>query len=117
MAKKRNTKTVTITGFGGIGHSWLRAINQHPDFELIGIIDIDTEMLENVESFGIGLDEIAGRLIFLVVIEEDAPVPPVPKFIEDVPVRLLRAEQAMAYDGGLGCCRCHTDQMNLPVKI
>ncbi|MFX0102204.1 MAG: Gfo/Idh/MocA family protein [Candidatus Hodarchaeota archaeon] len=57
MAKKRNTKKVTITGFGGIGHSWLRAINRHPDFELIGIIDIDTEMLENVESFNIGLDE------------------------------------------------------------
>ena len=57
MAKKRNTKTVTITGFGGIGRSWLRAVRSHPDFELIGIIDIDTELLENVPKMVKEIDD------------------------------------------------------------
>ena len=46
-----------ICGFGGIGRSWLRAIRSHDDWELTGIIDIDTEMLENIPSMVPELDE------------------------------------------------------------
>ncbi|MHA1368771.1 MAG: Gfo/Idh/MocA family protein [Promethearchaeota archaeon] len=44
----KSKKTVVIIGFGGIARSWLRNIRQHDDWELIGIVDIDTELLENV---------------------------------------------------------------------
>ncbi|MHA1731854.1 MAG: Gfo/Idh/MocA family protein [Promethearchaeota archaeon] len=50
-------KTIIITGFGGIGHSWLNAIKKHSDWELIGIIDTNTELLENIPEMDIGLDE------------------------------------------------------------
>ncbi len=55
MAKK----TCSIIGFGGIGHSWQRAVKNHPDWQLIGIIDTDTELLENVAKSGIvGEDQV-----------------------------------------------------------
>ncbi len=57
MAEK---KTAVIIGFGGHARgSWLRSLQHHPDWELIGIVDTDTELLENVASKGIdiGLDE------------------------------------------------------------
>jgi predicted dehydrogenase len=42
-----------IIGYGGIGHSWHNAIKQHPDWELIGIVDENTELLENCKNFGL----------------------------------------------------------------
>jgi predicted dehydrogenase len=40
-----------------MGGSWRRSIEKHPDWDLIGIVDTNTEMLENVENMGIGLNE------------------------------------------------------------
>ncbi|MHA1793936.1 MAG: Gfo/Idh/MocA family protein [Promethearchaeota archaeon] len=54
MGKK---KKVIIIGFGGHARSWLRQVKAHPDFELIGIVDTNTELLENVPKLGTGLDE------------------------------------------------------------
>jgi predicted dehydrogenase len=52
-------KKIVIIGFGGIAHAWFRAIKEHPDYELIGIVDIDTEMLEHVKEVA-GLGEGMG---------------------------------------------------------
>lgn len=52
MAKKK----AIICGFGGIGHSWLNAIKHHPDWECIGIVDTDTELLEHIGEKGIPED-------------------------------------------------------------
>ncbi|MHA1791301.1 MAG: Gfo/Idh/MocA family protein [Promethearchaeota archaeon] len=53
----KNKKTVVLIGFGGIAHSWLRNIRMHDDWELIGIVDTNTELLENVEKMVKELDE------------------------------------------------------------
>ncbi|NMC07417.1 MAG: Gfo/Idh/MocA family oxidoreductase [Candidatus Lokiarchaeota archaeon] len=55
MAKKK----VVIIGFGGHARSWLHSIKGHPDFELVGIIDVDTEMLENIGQLGPDLKNVA----------------------------------------------------------
>jgi predicted dehydrogenase len=50
-------KTVII-GFGGHARgSWFNNIKKHPDFKLEGIIDSDTELLENVPKMIPGLTE------------------------------------------------------------
>lgn len=41
-------KKIVIVGFGSIAQSWFREIKQNPDYELVGIVDTDTELLENV---------------------------------------------------------------------
>lgn len=41
------TYKAVIIGYGGMGRSWERDIINHPDWEVSGIIDVDTEMLEN----------------------------------------------------------------------
>ncbi|MHA1368720.1 MAG: Gfo/Idh/MocA family protein [Promethearchaeota archaeon] len=54
---------VVIVGFGGHARgSWLKRVKEHPDFELIGIVDTDTELLENVHKLGTGLDEDQGYI-------------------------------------------------------
>ncbi|MHA1732535.1 MAG: Gfo/Idh/MocA family protein [Promethearchaeota archaeon] len=53
-------KTAIIIGFGGIGGAWLRAIKKHPDWECVGIVDVQTELLEHVIEEGeklYGFDE------------------------------------------------------------
>ena len=50
MSKKK----AVIVGFGSLGGgSWFREVKNHPDFDLIGIVDTDTELLENVTNFGL----------------------------------------------------------------
>ncbi|MHA1870556.1 MAG: Gfo/Idh/MocA family protein, partial [Promethearchaeota archaeon] len=49
-----------ITGYGGQGNSWRRSIEKHPDWELIGIIDSNTELLESIPYETLGLDDDAG---------------------------------------------------------
>ncbi len=49
-------KKAIIVGLGGHArNSWLKAVYNHPDFELIGIVDTDTELLENVQKLCPGL--------------------------------------------------------------
>ncbi|MBD3186107.1 hypothetical protein GF325_04700 [Candidatus Bathyarchaeota archaeon] len=55
-------KSVVIIGFGGHARSWLRRIKEHPDFELTGIVDTNTELLENVHKLGTGLDDDQGYI-------------------------------------------------------
>ena len=56
-------KKAVIIGFGGHArNSWLKAIKQHPDYELIGIVDTDTELLENIPKLNTGLDEDQGYI-------------------------------------------------------
>jgi predicted dehydrogenase len=42
--------TCVFIGFGSIAQSWLREIKSHPEWKLIGIIDVDTELLGNIET-------------------------------------------------------------------
>lgn len=49
-------KTVII-GMGSHAGSWLRCVNTHPDFQLTGIVDIDTEMMEHMGQFGLKEDD------------------------------------------------------------
>ncbi|MFX0100706.1 MAG: Gfo/Idh/MocA family protein [Candidatus Hodarchaeota archaeon] len=56
------TKKVIIIGFGGHGGGWLRHVRKHPDFEIIGIVDINTEMLENIDKIVPELDDDQGYM-------------------------------------------------------
>lgn len=52
---------MVIVGFGSQGKSWHNTIKQHEDFELIGVVDTDTEMLANLSTVSKGaLDEDQG---------------------------------------------------------
>ncbi len=54
----KTKKTAVVIGFGGMGSHWGRSIQKHPDWELIGAIDTDTELLDNIEIITKGvLDE------------------------------------------------------------
>lgn len=56
MAKKK----VVIIGFGQHARgSWFNALRAHPDYEIMGIIDTDTEMLENIGHISDTLKDIA----------------------------------------------------------
>ena len=51
MGKK---KTCVITGFGSLGgNSWKNAVAKHPDWDLIGVVDTNTEMLDHLEETGV----------------------------------------------------------------
>jgi predicted dehydrogenase len=60
MPKTR--KKIMVCGFGGMGHGWVRDIKRHPDYELRGIIDTDTELLENIPKLNLNLDEDQGYM-------------------------------------------------------
>ncbi|MBD3351791.1 MAG: hypothetical protein GF364_09930 [Candidatus Lokiarchaeota archaeon] len=47
MAK--NKKSVVIVGYGTQGRTWHKTIKMHDNFEVIGIVDTNTEMLANLE--------------------------------------------------------------------
>ena len=49
-------KTVII-GNGGHAGSWRREINKHPEFELVGIVDTQTEMMEHMNVFGLSEED------------------------------------------------------------
>ncbi|MBD3187767.1 hypothetical protein GF325_13105 [Candidatus Bathyarchaeota archaeon] len=53
----KQKKTVVLIGFGGIARSWLRNIRGHDEWDLIGIVDINTELLENIHKMVPELDE------------------------------------------------------------
>ena len=55
-------KKTVIVGFGGHARSWLRQIRANDDFELIGIVDTNTEMLENISKIIPELDEDQGYI-------------------------------------------------------
>ena len=59
MAKRK--KTCVIIGYGDQGKSWHNAIRNHPDWELIGVVDTNTELLENLKILSKGeLDQDNG---------------------------------------------------------
>jgi predicted dehydrogenase len=50
-------KKCVITGFGSLGGgSWYKEVKKHPDWELIGVVDTNTELLENLDNYGIDED-------------------------------------------------------------
>ncbi|MBD3351606.1 MAG: hypothetical protein GF364_08985 [Candidatus Lokiarchaeota archaeon] len=55
MANKK--KTAMIIGYGSRAQGWRRGLQKHPDWDLIGIVDVNTEMLENLPFELLGLDE------------------------------------------------------------
>ncbi|MFX0103432.1 MAG: Gfo/Idh/MocA family protein [Candidatus Hodarchaeota archaeon] len=61
MAKTK--KTAVIVGYGGQGRYWHSSIKKHDGWELIGIVDTDTEMLDNIGSItGGALDDDMGYI-------------------------------------------------------
>nr|MDO8113077.1 Gfo/Idh/MocA family oxidoreductase [Candidatus Sigynarchaeota archaeon] len=60
MVKQK--KKIMVVGLGGMGRGWTRAIKNHPDYELRGIVDTDTELLENIPKMDLGLDEDQGYI-------------------------------------------------------
>lgn len=48
MVKQK--KTAVIVGLGGQGRHWAAQIQKHPDWELIGVVDTDTELLANLNA-------------------------------------------------------------------
>jgi predicted dehydrogenase len=54
MAKK----SIMIVGFGQHARgSWLRSIKNHPDWQLTGIVDTDTELLSHIGEMKLGIEE------------------------------------------------------------
>ncbi|MHA1717694.1 MAG: Gfo/Idh/MocA family protein [Promethearchaeota archaeon] len=49
--------STVIIGMGGHATSWRRQVNEHPAFELTGIVDTDTELLDNMHLFGLEEDD------------------------------------------------------------
>lgn len=45
-----NKYSVVIIGYGSMGRGWHNWIKRHPDFELKYVVDINTELLENLED-------------------------------------------------------------------
>ncbi|MFX0102427.1 MAG: Gfo/Idh/MocA family protein [Candidatus Hodarchaeota archaeon] len=60
MAKTK--KTAVIIGFGSAARGWYREIKKNPSLELIGIVDTDTELLENLGKMVPELDEDQGYI-------------------------------------------------------
>lgn len=59
MVKQK--KSIVIVGYGGQGRSWHSQIKLHPDYELVGVVDTDTEMLSNLSGVSKGaLDDDQG---------------------------------------------------------
>ena len=56
------TYKAVIIGLGGMGNSWRKSIEKHPDWELSAIVDTDTEMIDNVGEMGLGIDEDEGYI-------------------------------------------------------
>ncbi|MHA1792548.1 MAG: Gfo/Idh/MocA family protein [Promethearchaeota archaeon] len=54
MGKK---KSVVIIGMGSHANGWRRELIRHPDFEITGIVDTDTELLDNMHLFGLEDDD------------------------------------------------------------
>ncbi|HME56120.1 MAG TPA: Gfo/Idh/MocA family oxidoreductase [Candidatus Lokiarchaeia archaeon] len=50
-------KTIVLIGYGNIGHEWEKSIRQHPDWELIGIVDTNTELLQHIPTMNLGLGD------------------------------------------------------------
>ncbi|MHA1821972.1 MAG: Gfo/Idh/MocA family protein [Promethearchaeota archaeon] len=51
-------KTAMIVGFGGHARaSWYKSLKKHPDWELVGIVDTDMELLSRIPEMDMGLDE------------------------------------------------------------
>ena len=48
----KSKKTIMIIGLGGQGHSWMHNIKKHPDYDLIGFVDTDMEMLSHAKDMG-----------------------------------------------------------------
>jgi predicted dehydrogenase len=47
-----------IIGFGSLGRgSWFKEVNNHPDFKMVGVVDTDTELLENLHTVGLSEDD------------------------------------------------------------
>ena len=55
MAKTK--KNCIIIGFGSAARGWLREIRKNPSLDIIGIVDTDTELLENIGSLISELDD------------------------------------------------------------
>nr|MDO8110868.1 Gfo/Idh/MocA family oxidoreductase [Candidatus Sigynarchaeota archaeon] len=46
-----------IIGYGNIGHEWEKAIRHHPGWDLVGIVDTNTELLHNVPTMIPGMKD------------------------------------------------------------
>ena len=55
--KTSATKSVVIIGMGSQANSWLGCVKRHPDYKLTGIVDIDTEMMEHMNLYGLTEDD------------------------------------------------------------
>ena len=88
-------KTVIIVGFGGHARgSWLKSIKMHPDYKLVGIVDTDTELLQNVPSMGTDLaEDQAYRKIEEVV--EHNPKPDLAVIATPIPTHHIMVKEAM----------------------
>lgn len=51
------TYKVAIIGLGSQSGGWVRNVRKHPDFEITGIVDTDTELLENIPRLVPELEE------------------------------------------------------------
>jgi predicted dehydrogenase len=61
MAKQK--KKAVIVGYGGQGRSWHNSIKRHDDWDVIGVIDTNTELLENLETMTSGeIDDDMGYM-------------------------------------------------------
>ena len=57
LMKMGKKKTCVVVGFGSLGAgSWFKQVKKHEDFECIGVVDTNTELLENLGNFGIDED-------------------------------------------------------------
>ncbi|MHA1679665.1 MAG: Gfo/Idh/MocA family protein [Promethearchaeota archaeon] len=46
-----------VVGAGGHAQSWKQNVNRHPDWDVVAIVDTDTEKLDHVGTWGVSEDE------------------------------------------------------------
>ncbi len=73
--------------------------------------------LPGVFGVGITLDREKGRLVFLVLVDREAPMPRIPAALEGVPVRVERDTPPRPNNGGSACSPCHANQLSLPAAM
>jgi len=71
-----------------------------------------------VFGMGISLDRASGQLVFQVLVDPQAPLPPLPQAVEGVPLVVRRKERPHPQDGGCNSTTpCHDNQQSLPVAM
>ena len=80
----------------------------------------EADILSRPGVFGMGItfDRASGQFVFQVLVDPQAPLPPLPQAVEGVPLVVRRKQRPQTQDGGCNSNNpCHDNQQSLPVAM